>query len=119
MPSIKNRQGSEARSFQTRLVIFLAGFVVLLLVWGWMNWTTVPQLEASDKALKTIDALFTAINSHDDKRVASCKNQLELYASNGDLSRQAMVELNKCCEQAVSGSWENAAQRLYRIIEKQ
>lgn len=119
MPSSKNRQGNETRSFQTRLGIFLAGLVFLLLVWGWVKWITVPQLEASDKALKTIDALFTAINSHDEKRVVSCKNQLELHTSNGDLSLQAMIELNKCCEQAISGSWENAAQRLYRIIEKQ
>ncbi len=119
MLSSKSRQGNETRSFQTRLGIFLAGLVVLLLVWGWMNWTTVPQFKASDKALKTIDALFTAFNSHDGKRVASCKNQLELHTSNGDLSRQAMIELNKCCEQAASGSWEKAAQRLYRIIEKQ
>lgn len=119
MPSSKNRQGYETRSYRTRLFIFLAGFVVLLLVWGWTNWTTVPKFEASDKALKTIDALFTAINLHDDKRVTSCKNQLEVHSSNGELSHQAMIELNKCCEQAVSGSWESAAQRLYRIIEKQ
>ncbi len=119
MPSSKNKQRSETRSLQTRSAIFLAGFIVLLLVWGWMNWTAVPSFEASDKALKTIDALFTAINSHDDKRVATCKNQLGVHSSNGELSHQAMIELHKCCEQAVSGSWEKAAHRLYRIIEKQ
>ena len=119
MPPSKNRLGSETPSNRTRWLVLLAGFVVLILVWGWANWTTVPKFEASDKALKTIDALFTAINSHDDKRVASCKNQLEVHSNNGELSHQAKIELNKCCELAVSGSWESAAQRLYRIIEKQ
>ena len=53
---------------------FLAGTVILALVVGWMTWMRTPQLEASEEAIKTIDALFTAINSHDEKRVLACKN---------------------------------------------
>ena len=98
---------------------FIAFLLVLVIAWGWMNWTRVPQFEASEQALKTIDALFTAINSHDEKRLETCKTQLDKYTSNGKLSHQAMTELAKCCDQAKSGSWEDAARRLYRIIESQ
>ena len=98
---------------------FLAFFLVLVMAWGWMNWTHTPQFEANEEAMKTIDALFTAINSHDEKRVESCKTQLDKYASNGKLSPRAMAELAKCCDQAKFGSWEDAARRLYRIIENQ
>ncbi len=98
---------------------FLAGTVVLALVVGWMTWMRTPQLEASEEAIKTVDALFTAINSHDEKRVLACKDQLNKHTSNGKLSPQAMTELAKCCEQARSGEWEVAARRLYRLIENQ
>ncbi len=101
------------------LYIILTALVVVLSVWGWAAWTSVPKFKANDEALKTIDALFTAINSHDEKRIATCKNQLEKHAQRGNLSPQAMAELAKCCERAMSGSWEDAARRLYRVIEKQ
>ena len=101
------------------LYYILAGLVVSVLVWGWLSWTSVPKFNANEAALKTIDALFTAINSHDEKRIAACKTQLEKHVRDGKLSPQAMIELAKCCELATSGSWEDAAHRLYRIIEKQ
>ncbi len=101
------------------LYVILTLLVVGLSLWGWASWTRVPQFKANDEALKTIDALFTAINSHDGKRIATCKTQLEKHARSGNLSPQAMAELAKCCEQATSGSWEDAARRLYRVIEKQ
>ena len=104
---------------QKLLIVFLTGLVVSVLVWGWMTWSSVPKFNANEEALKTIDALFTAINSHDEKRIAACKTQLEKHTQNGKLSSRAMLELTKCCEQATSGSWEDAARRLYRIIEKQ
>ncbi len=97
----------------------LAGTVVLALIAGWMTWMRTPQLEASEEALKTVDALFTAINSHDEKRVLACKTQLNKHTTNGKLSPKAMTELAKCCEQASSGEWEVAARRLYRLIENQ
>ena len=113
------RPNSLKESKTSKVYGFLAFFLVLVMIWGWMSWTRTPQLEANDAALRTIDALFTAINSHDEKRVESCRTQLDKYTSNGNLSPQAMAELAKCCEQAKSGSWEDAAHRLYRIIENQ
>ena len=101
------------------LYVMLPLLVVGLSLWGWAAWTSVPKFKANDEALKTIDALFTAINSHDEKRIATCKTQLEKHVRSGNLSPQAMAELASCCEQATSGSWEDAARRLYRVIEKQ
>ena len=110
---------SHVKINQKLFYVFLTGLVVCVLVWGWTAWTGVPKFNASDEALKTIDALFTAINSRDEKRIATCKAQLEKHTQKGKLSPPAMLELKKCCEQATSGSWEEAAHRLYRIIEKQ
>ncbi len=110
---------SKKQVSPSRGYAFLAGAVVLALIVGWMTWMRTPQLEASEEALKTVDALFTAINSHDEKRVLACKDQLNKHTTNGKLSPQAMAELSKCCEQASSGEWEVAARRLYRLIENQ
>ncbi len=84
-----------------------------------MAWNAVPNFKASGDALKTIDALFTAINARDVNRVAGCRERLSEQASSGQLNPVAMVELSDCCEQASSGGWETAARRLYRMIEKQ
>ncbi len=113
---ITNRDAGGIPAWKYCGLAILAG---LALVWVWIAWTSVPKFNANDNALKTIDALFTAINSHDEKRIATCKITLEKHTSNGDLSQQAMAELAKCCEQATSGEWEVAARRLYRIIERQ
>ena len=112
-------RSSKKQVSPSRWYAFLAGAVVLALIVGWMTWMRTPQLEASEEALKTVDALFTAINSHDEKRVLACKTQLNKHTTNGKLSPKAMTELAKCCEQASSGEWEVAARRLYRLIENQ
>ena len=114
MPRSSKKQVSQSSWYG-----ILAGAVLLTLVVGWMTWMRTPQLEASDEAIKTIDALFTAINSHDEKRVLICKNQLEKHTNNGKLSSRSMNVLAKCCEQANSGQWEVAARRLYSLIENQ
>ncbi len=120
MQRSSKKQGSSKKQVSHSLWFgFLAGAVVLALVLGWMTWMRTPQLEASEEAIKTIDALFTAINSHDEKRVSACKDQLNKHTSNGKLSPRSMIELAKCCEQANSGQWEVAARRLYRLIENQ
>lgn len=93
--------------------------IAVVFAWGWISWNAVPAFKANGDALKTIDALFTAINSRDAKRVASCRESLSKHASSGQLNPAAMAELSNCCEQASSGAWENAARRLYRMIEKQ
>lgn len=91
----------------------------VVLAWGWMSWNAVPNFKANDDALKTIDALFTAINSRDAIRVAMCQESLTKHASSGQLNPAAMTELSNCCDQARLGGWENAARRLCRMIETQ
>ena len=93
--------------------------VSLGLIWLVMFWTAVPKLQASDDALKTVDALFTAINSRNTKRMSECKTKLESYTREGGLSHGAMTVLAQCCEQAEAGDWEKAAKRLYDVIDKQ
>lgn len=97
----------------------LAGLTLFLAIWWWATWVSVPKLDAAPEALKTIDALFTAINSHDEKRIAICRSKLEDHARNGKMSNRAMAELAKCCEKATSGSWDDAARRVYHIILNQ
>ena len=112
---IRNRvDGLHRRSL---LGVLMA--IAVVLAWGWMSWNAVPSFKANGDALKTIDALFTAINSHDANRVALCRESLAKQASSGKLNPAAMIELSNCCDQASSGGWENAARRLYRMIEKQ
>jgi predicted negative regulator of RcsB-dependent stress response len=113
-----SKKSNEGRARKPWLIV--AGLLLALLsCWAWMSWTRVPQFQATPEAIKTVDALFTAITSRDAERMAACKAQLTLHTSNGKMSPQAMKELEACCEQASSGEWETAAKRLYRLIDKQ
>ncbi len=114
------RNKSPAPPKKSGYVLGIAvGLACVSLICLLIYWRSVPKLQATEAALKTVDALFTAINAHDLKRIEACRVQLERYKSKGELGPSAMVELAGCCQQAESGAWEPAARRLYRLIENQ
>lgn len=78
-----------------------------------------PQIGTDRKVFDTVDALFTAVTAHDEKRLGECEQRLRGYREAGTLPRDAEVELDAIIRKARSGSWQSAAERLYDFMKGQ
>lgn len=116
MPSKTDiRQNGPVRIFSIGLAIAL----VLLGGLAWHYYSTPPQLNASPEAAKTLDAMFTALTARDRDSLSACMQRIERYSRGGKLDARAATELRACSDLATSGSWEQAAKRLYWVIYEQ
>lgn len=102
------------------LLIGLAAVLVALLGGlAWHYYSTPPSLQASPEAAKTLDAMFTALTARNPDNLSACMERIEQYSQDGQLAAKAVAELRTCHNLATSGSWEQAAKRLYWIIYAQ
>lgn len=97
------------------------GVIVGLLVGyqAWRYFSTPPKLQASADALKTLDAMFTALTARDSAKLAGCMDRIEQHLAAGKLGHEAAVKLRYCAELANQGSWEAAAKYLYWMVYEQ
>lgn len=104
-----------------RLFIIGLAAVVVLLLGGkaWHYYSMPPQLHASPEAAKTLDAMFTALTSRNPDNLSACMACIDQYRQDGKLDAKAAAELRVCNDLATSGSWEQAAKRLYWVIYQQ
>lgn len=79
-------------------------------------WNRPPQMGASEEAFHTVDALYTAVRSRDEKRVTSCEQRLNGYREAGTLPAAAADSLDAIIRQARSGAWDAATVRLYEFM---
>jgi hypothetical protein len=75
-----------------------------------------PQMEADEEVFKTVDALFTALNSKNIQRLNDCEQRLRKYSDEGNLASSASRNLEGIIERARAGEWENSSQTLYDFI---
>lgn len=108
------------RSDRTRVAWgLLAGVPVVLGVVLLASWHSTPQMGTDEEVFHTVDALFTAITSHDEKRLADCEQQLKAHREAGKLPPDAANTLDGIIAKARAGSWETAAERLYDFMKAQ
>jgi hypothetical protein len=94
------------------------GLAVLLGHWlGWFSGP--PQMAADDGAYETVDALFTAITSHDEKQLGRCEEQLRAFKGAARLPGGAADYLDNVINEARQGRWKPAAERLYDFMKAQ
>ena len=109
------------QSSATRRAAIAAGLVgpgLLLLYWlGWFG--TPPQMTPDDEAYRTVDALFTAINAHDETQLGDCEQQLRAFKDAGRLPGTASDYLDSVIEKARAGHWKPAAEQLYDFMKAQ
>lgn len=79
-------------------------------------WTRPPQMGTSEDAFNTVDALYTAVRSKDEKRVAQCEDRLKGYRAAGKLPAAAAEALDAIIATARAGSWNTATRRLYDFM---
>lgn len=95
--------------------------VVVILVVGRWAWSLMPppQIGADEQVFNTVDALFTAITSRDNSRLAECEKRLQGCRQSGTLAAAPAQFLDGVIEQARRNEWEPAARRLYDFMYRQ
>ncbi|MCI0461739.1 MAG: hypothetical protein L0Z62_32720 [Gemmataceae bacterium] len=100
-----------------RLVLILVGLlglaaVVVLII----SLSRPPQMGADEDVFRTVDALYTAVRSRDEKRLGQCAKRLADYRESGKLPAGAGDYLDGVIAQARGGEWESAVRRLYDFM---
>jgi hypothetical protein len=98
-------------------LVFLIGLAALL-VWL-LSLRRPPQMGTNEEAFRTVDALFTAINAHDEAGLAQCEARLHAYRDAGALPADSADYLDGIMEKARQGNWQTAAERLYDFMHAQ
>jgi len=98
----------------------LLGLAVLVGGYFAYHWLRRPPQLGNDPAVfETVDALYTAVREHDEKRVADCAQRLQVLRDSGSLSLAASRRLNVLIERTHSGAWDQVAHELYDFMYAQ
>lgn len=85
----------------------------VVLVWWWSR---PPQMGNDSELMETVDALFTAVSSRDQKRLAQCEKRLAMHKNEGNVTPEAARWLETEISRARSGEWKAASERLYAFM---
>jgi hypothetical protein len=102
-----------------RLLLFLALGLVLGGVVLFFSLKSPPQMGADEEVFQTVDALYTAVRSRDEKQLNLCQKRLASHREAGKLPENASGYLDRVIAQAREGEWEPAARRLYAFMKVQ
>jgi len=103
-----------------KTLLTLCGLLALIIgVRTWLSFRSPPQLPPSAEVFTTVDALFTAVTAHDEKRLTACEQRLEKFKTAGSLPTPAAKRLDGVIATARAGQWETAAKRLYDFMHGQ
>jgi hypothetical protein len=101
-------------------VSIAAAGACLLLVGFWYAFSgRPPQVGADKESMKVIDALFTAVSSHNATRLADCEQRLHSLRDDGKLPRSAADYLDGLIATARSGDWQKASHKLFDFMKAQ
>lgn len=78
--------------------------------------TRPPQMGVDDQVFHTVDALYTAVRSRDEKRLDGCAQRLRSYRTAGKLPSSAADYLDKVIAKARGGNWQSATESLYDFM---
>jgi hypothetical protein len=102
-----------------RRPLTIAAGIAALAVAGWMIWNNLPpaQLDLGDEQVfNTVDALFTALTSRDEKRLSDCERRIRAFNDDGKISESVDASLTAIIQQAEDGQWEPASKKLYDFM---
>lgn len=108
---------AEGTGRERILLIAFLGLAVLLggyLAYQWFR--RPPQMGNDPEVFETVDALYTAVREHDEKRVADCAQRLQVFRDSGVLTPAASRSLNVVIDRTRAGAWEQAAHQLYDFM---
>ncbi len=113
-------KAEPAPALRNRLILGGLGVLALgLAILVALQFRPKPQMGPDEQVFNTVDALFTAVTARDDKLVTQCEARLKTYQAEGRLPKAAAEYLADVVARCRSGSWENAAERLYEFMKAQ
>src|SRR5262249_13994645 len=92
--------------------------VCSLAVW-WLKSGRPPQMGTDAEVFKTVDALFTAINGHDESALGECQRRLEAAHAADRLPDSAWDYLQDVARLAREDRWAQGGEKLYRFMIQQ
>lgn len=96
------------------VLIAVTAFVAGVLIVQYLR--SYPQMDADENVLKTVDALFTALNNKNSQHLNDCERQLQKYRDEGSLPSSAWRNLQGIIKRARAGEWESSSKTLYDFI---
>jgi hypothetical protein len=103
-----------------KVVIAAAGIGLLLFgswffVWGGRP----PQIGSDKESLRVVEALYTAVSSHDTKRLSNCEEQLHKLRDEGKLPAPTADYLDGLISTARGGNWKGATHKMFDFMRGQ
>lgn len=99
--------------------LVLAGLAAAAIVAVVIGTRRPPQMGADEEAMRTVDALYTAVRERDEKRMGECERRLHGYRDASQLPPDAAAFLDKVIAKARGGGWESATEKLYDFMRVQ
>jgi hypothetical protein len=92
----------------------------LLLFGIWFTWWgRAPQVGVDKESLKVVDALYTAVTSHNPTRLAQCESRLHTLRDEGKMPRRTADYLDGLIATARGGNWKAATHKLFDFMKAQ
>jgi hypothetical protein len=102
-----------------KAAIGTAGACLLLIGIWYAWWGRPPQVGADRESMKVVDALYTAVSSHNPTRLADCEQRLHTLRDDGKLPRAAADYLDGLIATARTGDWQKATHKLFNFMKAQ
>lgn len=109
-------QRRKQRNYAIAALVLAGSAGGAYLVWGLQR---PPQMGADEELFRCVDALFTAVTSRDEQRLADCERRLAQLKNEGRIPVEASTYLDGVIRKATAGRWESAAQTLYDFMRAQ
>jgi hypothetical protein len=97
--------------------VVAAGLLLLGIRYVW--WGQPPQVGGDKESIKVVDALYTAVTSHNSTRLTQCEERLHTLRDEGKLPRRAADYLDGLIGAARGGDWQLASHKLFDFMRAQ
>ena len=102
---------------RNRIAWGLAGLltlmIIVVLVRGMLS---TPQLGTDEEVFRTVDALFTAVNSRNKSHLEDSAQRLKTYRESGKLPATAAKKIDAIIDLAKADRWSESAHQLYDFM---
>jgi hypothetical protein len=92
--------------------------LLLLGIW-YAAWGRTPQVGVDKDSLRAVDALYTAVTSHNPTRLAQCEERLHTLRDEGKMPRRTADYLDGLIGTARGGDWKGATHKLFDFMRAQ
>jgi hypothetical protein len=106
-------------NIDVKKVTIAAVACLLLFGIGFTWWGRAPQVGSDKESIKVVDALYTAVSSHNPTRLTQCEEHLHALRDEGKMPRKTADYLDGLIATARGGDWRKATHKLFDFMKAQ